>query len=72
MKEPELLAIVYSLLQLDYMDDKIIGSLEKVVRLRGCQIQELDLVPTICEACCHFRIRSHTLLEVRSADVIQA
>jgi hypothetical protein len=64
VKEPELLAMVYSLQQLDYMDDQIIGSLEKVLRLRGCQIQEPDLVATICEACCHFRIRSPTLLEV--------
>lgn len=63
VKESELLAIVYSLHQLDYMDDQLVCSLEKVVRLRGCTIQEPDLVPTICEACCHFRIRSPTLLE---------
>jgi hypothetical protein len=56
---------VFSLVQLNYIDDQIITSLEKVVRMRGCQIVETDLVPTICEACCHFRVRSPTLLEVQ-------
>jgi hypothetical protein len=64
VKEPELLAIVFSLVQLDYMDEGIVSSLEKVVRMRGIQLVEPDLLPTICEACCHFRIRSPTLLEV--------
>jgi len=63
VKESEMLAIVYSLIELNYVDDRIIHSLEKVVRHRGCQIHEKDLVSTICDFCFKFRVRSPVILE---------
>jgi len=61
--ESEMLAIVYCFLQLDYMDDKLIKTMEKIIKVKGCQILEFDLVSTICNICTHFRIRSPVILE---------
>merc|ERR1719457_431182 len=61
--ENEMLAIIYSFLQLDYMDDRLINTMEKIIKVKGCQIQEFDMVSTICNACIHFRIRSPVILE---------
>jgi len=61
--ESEMLAIIYCFMQLDYMDDKLINTMEKIIKVKGCQIQELDLVSTICNVCTHFRIRSPVILE---------
>jgi len=63
VKENEMLAIVHTLMQLEYMDDRLINTLEKIIKIKGCQIQELDLVSTICNICLHFRIRSVTIME---------
>jgi hypothetical protein len=70
VKEGELMAIVYSLLQLNYTDNKLITSLEKVIKHRGCQITEVDLVTTICDYCHHFRIRSPIVLEGASEYLV--
>eukprot|EP00088_Acartia_fossae_P006115 TRINITY_DN1279_c0_g1_i4.p1 TRINITY_DN1279_c0_g1~~TRINITY_DN1279_c0_g1_i4.p1 ORF type:complete len:716 (+),score=170.02 TRINITY_DN1279_c0_g1_i4:592-2739(+) len=63
VKESEMLAIVYSFMQLEYVDDRLINTMEKVIKLKGCQIQEIDLVSTFCNVCTHFRIRSPYILE---------
>jgi len=63
VKESEMLAIVYSFLQLEYVDNRFISSLEKTIKHRGCQIKEMDLISIICEYCLFFRIRSVTVLE---------
>ena len=36
--------------------------MEKYLKIRGCQIQERDLVATICDYCLDFRVRSPTIL----------
>ena len=35
------MTIVYSLLQLNYVDNKLINSLEKVIKHRGCQVYNI-------------------------------
>ena len=49
------MAILWSCHQLDYTDDAIIRAIEKLVKVKGLQLQEADLVATICEYCQHFR-----------------
>jgi hypothetical protein len=61
--ESEMLAIIYSFMELEYMDDKLVNTMEKIIKVKGCQIQELDLVSIICNVCVHFRIRSAVILE---------
>lgn len=63
IRETELLAILYCFIQLDYVDNRVISSVEKVIKHRGCQIGETDLVSTICDLCTKFRIRSQPILE---------
>jgi len=70
LKEGEMLAILYSFLQLNYMDDRLVAAAEKIIKHRGCQIQEIDLVSTICDFCCHFRVRSPVVLEGASEYLI--
>jgi Xaa-Pro dipeptidase len=43
--------------------DRLINTMEKIIKVKGCQIQEFDLVSTICNACIHFRIRCPVILE---------
>jgi len=61
--EREMLAIIYSFLQLEYADASIISALEKIIKLRGCRIQELDLMCTISSYCQVMRLRSPVILE---------
>eukprot|EP00092_Neocalanus_flemingeri_P083580 GFUD01104916.1.p1 GENE.GFUD01104916.1~~GFUD01104916.1.p1 ORF type:complete len:670 (-),score=227.02 GFUD01104916.1:82-2091(-) len=61
--EQEMLAIVYSFLQLEYMDTALVTALEKIIKKKGCQIMEFDLICTICSFCLAMRIRSPTILE---------
>jgi len=61
--ETEMLAIVFSFLQLNYIDDKLINTMEKLIKHKGCQINEIDLVSTICDICLRHRVRSSTILE---------
>eukprot|EP00092_Neocalanus_flemingeri_P001663 GFUD01001774.1.p1 GENE.GFUD01001774.1~~GFUD01001774.1.p1 ORF type:complete len:670 (+),score=234.94 GFUD01001774.1:542-2551(+) len=61
--EQEMLAIVYSFLQLEYMDTALVSALEKIIKKKGCQIMEFDLICTICSYCLAMRIRSPTILE---------
>jgi len=63
VNESEMLAILYSFLKLNYIDDRLITSMEKVIKHKGCQIQEIDLVSTICDYCFNFRVRSPVVLE---------
>ena len=42
VKEAEMMTIVYSLLQLNYVDNKLINSLEKVIKHRGCQVYNTE------------------------------
>ena len=41
-----MLAIVYSFMQLEYVDDRLINTMEKVIKLKGCQVK--------CSQCCCF------------------
>jgi Xaa-Pro dipeptidase len=63
VSEQEMLAILWGNLHLDYTDDAIIKSIEKMIRVKGLQITEADLISTICSYCSHFRIRSPVILE---------
>ena len=63
VNESEMLAIVYSFLQLQYSDSDFIRSLEKIIKLKGCQIKEHDLMATISNYCQVLRIRSPVILE---------
>jgi len=61
--EQEMLAIVYSFLKLRYVDTALINALEKIMKKKGCQIMEFDLISTICSYCLAMRIRSPDILE---------
>jgi len=61
--ETEMLAIVYSFWKLDFINDKLINTMEKLVKHRGCKIKEVDLVCTICDFCLDHRVRSSVILE---------
>jgi len=61
--EQDMLAIMYSFLQLEYMDTTLVAALEKIIKLKGCKIMEFDLITTICSYCLAMRIRSPTILE---------
>jgi len=61
--EQELLALLWSFYQLDYLDKSIIAALEKVVKVKGVQIREADLVSVIASYCLKFRLRSPIILE---------
>ena len=63
INEREMLAIVYSFQQLEYTDALFIKALEKVIKLKGCKIQEHDLMVTISSYCQLMRIRSPVILE---------
>jgi len=63
VSEAELLALTYSFYQLSYCDKAIITALEKVVKVKGCQIKEADLVSLIASFCLKFRVRSPVILE---------
>jgi len=63
LSEQEMLAVVWGFLHLDYTDTAIIASIEKMIKIKGLQITEVDLISTICSYCSHFRIRSPTILE---------
>jgi len=71
VKESEMLVLVFSFLQLEYVDNRFVASLEKTIKHRGCQIAELDLISIICDYCLHFRVRSVTILEGVSECFIQ-
>ena len=38
VNESEMLAILYSFLKLNYIDDRLITSMEKVIKHKGCQV----------------------------------
>jgi len=61
--EQEMLAIVYSFLKLEYVDTALLNALEKIMKKKGCQIMEFDLISTICSYCLAMRIRSPDILE---------
>ena len=39
--ETEMLAIVFSFLQLNYIDDKLINTMEKLIKHKGCQVYNI-------------------------------
>ena len=41
VKESEMLAIIYSLMQLDYMDTKLVSTMEKLIKHKGCKVSKL-------------------------------
>jgi len=63
VSEQEMLAVVYSFLQLQYSDPAFIRALEKIIKLKGCQIKEQDLMAVISNYCQVLRIRSPVILE---------
>lgn len=63
--------MVYCLHELEYVDDAVIGTLERYVRARGCQIAERDLMATLCDYCLDFRVRSPALLEGAAEYLIE-
>ncbi len=63
LSEGETLAVIYCLHRLEYFDDEVMRTMEKYLKLRGCHIQERDLVATICDYCLDFRVRSRQVLE---------
>ena len=72
VSEREMLAIIYSFLQLEYVDASIISALEKIMKLRGCKIQEHDLICTISSYCQALRLRSPVILEGLGQYFIQS
>ena len=63
VEERQMLAILWSHLQLDYTDTAVIRAVEKMVKVKGLKIQDPDLISTICTYVIHFRIRSPVILE---------
>jgi hypothetical protein len=63
LSEQELLAVVICMNKLDFVNKKLIQTLERYMKVRGVQIKEKDLVAAICDYCRDFRIRSRPLLE---------
>lgn len=63
LSEEEVLAIIYCFHNLEYIDSRIISTMEKYIRIRGCHIKEKDLMATVCEYCLDFRVRSPVILE---------
>lgn len=61
--EQELLAVIWGYHQLNYTDNSIVTALEKVIKMKGLQIKEADLISTICSYCLHHRIRCPAILE---------
>ncbi len=61
--EGETLAVIYCLHRLEYVDAAVVQTMERYLKVRGCQIRERDLVATLCDYCLDFRIRSRTILE---------
>ena len=59
--EQEMLAIIWGFIQIDYCDDAVVKAVEKMMKKKGLQIREADLISTICSFCTHFRIRSPEL-----------
>ena len=62
VSEQEMLAVVYSFLQLQYSDPAFIRALEKIIKLKGCQIKEQDLMAVISNYCQVLRIRSQKII----------
>ena len=62
VKEQEMLAIIWGFIQIDYCDDAVVKAVEKMMKKKGLQILEADLISTICSFCTHFRIRSGHIL----------
>ncbi len=63
LSESETLAVVYCLHRLEYVDEAVVATMEKYMRVRGCYIRERDLVATLCDYCLDFRVRSTGILE---------
>jgi hypothetical protein len=63
LSEGEMLAVIYCLQKLEYIDDAVIRTMEKTMKVRGVQIKERDLVATICDYCLDFGVRSTPILE---------
>merc|ERR1719234_1983992 len=62
LTELEMLAIIWGFIQIDYCDDAVVKAVEKMMKKKGLQIMEADLISTICSFCTHFRIRSPHIL----------
>lgn len=62
LSEEETLAVIYCFHELGYIDSAMISTMEKYIKVRGCNIREQDLVATICDYCLEFRVRSKTIL----------
>ncbi len=63
LSEGETLAVIYCLHRLGYIDDAVIRTMEKYIRVRGVQIKERDLVATVCDYCLDFGVRSKAILD---------
>ena len=69
--DQDMLAIMYSFLQLKYTDTALVAALEKIIKLKGCKIMEFDLISTICSYCLDMSIRTPTYSAVfKCADHI--
>ena len=62
LSEEEALAVIYCFHELGYIDSSIIRTMERYMKVKGCTIQERDLVATICDYCLEFRVRSPAIL----------
>lgn len=63
VSDQQMLAMIWGFHLLDYTDQAIIRAMEKIIKHKGCQISELDLIYVMCSYCTKFRIRSPTILE---------
>jgi len=61
--DQQMLALIWGFHLLDYTDLSIIRAMEKIIKHKGCQISEIDLIYVMCSYCTKFRIRSPTILE---------
>ena len=63
LAEAEVLAVIYCFHKLDFVDEAVVTTCEKYMKIRGCQIKEKDLVATLCDYVVDFRVRSPVILE---------
>lgn len=62
-KEKELLDILESLANLNYVNETIIQALEKFLKINGANIKEPEFVSALMKYCVKARIASPTILE---------
>ena len=63
LNETELLAVMVSMDKLEFVDEKLIQTIERFLKAKGLQIKEADLIASICDLCDHNRVRSEPILD---------